>query len=588
MRRLILALLIVMTLLPLEPALGTPSSTRSGRYIVVLKDSVTRPRAIASDHRRKHSLLVEHIYSHALKGYSARMNPASAARIAGDPGVAFVEADQRVQAFGEVPTGVDRSEADKKQGLGDSTYTTTNVDIAVLDTGIQPDHPDLNVVGGVNCLGGIFFSSCTSGNFGDDNEHGTHVAGTAAAKDNGLGVVGVAPGARLWAVKVLDRKGSGYLSWIVAGIDWVRSQAPTIEVANMSLGCECTSSSMSTALTNSTNAGVVFVAAAGNSAKNASTFAPANHSQVIAVSAMADFNGRAGGGAAATCRVDEDDTFANFSNFGSVVDLAAPGVCITSTVPGGRYDTFSGTSMASPHGAGAAALYVAENAVPRSSSRWSTVRAGLRGAGWSVPQSDSCGFSGGRSAEPFLMLALPCDSNGTAPPPPPGNAAPTASFSSSCAALACDFDGSSSSDPDGDALAYAWNFGDGGSATGPIASHAYGADGTYTVTLTVTDAGGLSDIGSKVVTVGSGSADYNFTGTGRKVKGVKYIDLSWNTGAFASSSVDVWRDGVPVVSTANDGSHTDGPLGKGSGTYYYFICETGNPDNCSNIAVVTF
>ncbi|MQA99898.1 MAG: S8 family serine peptidase [Actinobacteria bacterium] len=587
MRRLIPALLIVMTLLPLQPAFGTPSTSRSGRYIVVLKDSVTRPRAIASDHRREHSLLVEHVYSHALKGYSARMSPASAARIASDPRVAFVEVDQRVRAFGEVPTGVDRSEADKKQGLGDSTYTSTNVDIAVLDTGIQPDHPDLNVVGGVNCVGGLFTSSCTSGNFADDNEHGTHVAGTAAAKDNGFGVVGVAPGARLWAVKVLDRRGSGYLSWIVAGIDWVRSQAPTIEVANMSLGCECTSSAMSTALTNATNAGVVFVVAAGNSGKDASTFAPANHSQVIAVSAMADFNGRAGGGAAPTCRADEDDTLANFSNFGSVVDLAAPGVCIRSTVPGGKYDTFSGTSMASPHGAGAAALYVAENAVPRSSSRWSTVRAGLRGAGWSVPQSDSCGFSGGRSAEPFLMLALPCDSNGTEPPAP-GNAAPTASFSGSCSALACDFDGTSSSDPDGDALVYAWNFGDGASATGPTASHTYGADGSYTVTLTVTDPGGLSDIKSRVVTAGSGTADYNFTATGRKVKGTKYVDLSWNTGAFASSTVDVWRDGAPVGSTANDGSHTDGPLGKGKGTYYYFICETGNPGNCSNLAVVSF
>ena len=171
----------------------------------------------------------------------------------------------------------------------------------------------------------------------------------------------MAPGARLWAVKVLNDQGSGYMSWIVAGIDYVTKNASAIEVANMSLGCECTSAALDTALTNSTNAGVVYVVAAGNSTKDASTFSPANHPRVITTSAVADFDGKAGGVGAATCRADEDDTLANFSNFGSTVDIAAPGVCIRSTWNNGGYNTISGTSMASPHAAGAAALYVVQN-----------------------------------------------------------------------------------------------------------------------------------------------------------------------------------------------------------------------------------
>lgn len=382
------------------------------RFIVVLHDNVGNPSAVAADLSRRHNGRVEFVYEHALHGFSIEVPAQAAVGIARDPRVAFVERDQLVFAFqtaSEVPTGVDRMEVDRKLALA-STIKTVDVDIAILDTGIA-DHPDLSIFKKVNCSGGSpFRGTCKEGSASDGNGHGTHVAGTAAAKDDGAGVVGVAPGARLWAVKVLNDQGSGQMSWIVAGIDYVTKNATSVEVANMSLGCECTSDALNKALTSSTDAGVVFVVAAGNSAKDASTFSPANHPQVIATSAVADFDGKAGGTGAATCRADVDDTLADFSNFGPTVDIAAPGVCIRSTWNNGGYNTISGTSMASPHAAGAAALYVVENRVSQSSSRWSSVLTGLQNPGWSVPQSDSCGFTNEKSSsERMLMLALPCE-----------------------------------------------------------------------------------------------------------------------------------------------------------------------------------
>jgi subtilisin len=249
------------------------------------------------------------------------------------------------------------------------------VDIAILDTGSGP-HADLNVVGGVNCV-------TPGGSFNDDHGHGTHVAGTAAARDNAASVVGVAPGARIWSVKVLNSAGSGTFSQIVCGIDWVTARASTIEVANMSLSGSgandtCAGSALHRAICNSVGRGVTYAVAAGNSNTDANSFVPATYSEVITVSALADFNGLPGGGAPATCRPDVDDTFADFSNHGLDVDLIAPGVCILSTARGGGLATFSGTSMASPHVAGAAALY---KAVVNPAATPAQVRSALINAG---------------------------------------------------------------------------------------------------------------------------------------------------------------------------------------------------------------
>ena len=222
----------------------------------------------------------------------------------------------------------------------------------------------------------------------DDNGHGTHIAGIAAAKDNSVGSVGVAPGAKLWAIKVLDKNGSGPLSTIIKGIDYVTNYANQVEVANLSLGCECKSVALDTAINNSVKAGITFVVAAGNAGKDAGSFSPANNPNVLAISAIGDSDGKCGA-KGTTTGYGNDDTLTSFSNYGSVVDLAAPGVKIYSTYKGNSYATMSGTSMASPHVAGAAALYVASN--PDDSP--STVRnALLNGGSLSSTSCDGNGY----------------------------------------------------------------------------------------------------------------------------------------------------------------------------------------------------
>ncbi len=337
------------------PATAAPESV-----IVVLRDSVEDPGTVARQHTSAAGTAPVHVYRAALRGYAAVLPEPAQARIAADPRVLFISPDRPVQASAQsLPTGVNRIDAERSPTAGiNGSDERLNVDVAIIDTGIDTAHPDLNVAGGKNCSTGTSYR--------DGNGHGTHVAGTVGAKDNTTGVVGVAPGARLWSVRVLNNSGSGSWSSIICGIDWVTANASVIEVANMSLGGagtddgKCGSSNsdaLHRAVCRSVVAGVTYAVAAGNDSRDAAGFVPAAYNEVITVSALADFDGIAGGVAAPTCRSDVDDTFADFSNFGADVDIAAPGVCIASTWKGGGYNTISGTSMASPHVAGAAALY---------------------------------------------------------------------------------------------------------------------------------------------------------------------------------------------------------------------------------------
>ena len=372
-----------------------------GAWIVTLADGAD-PRGVSGEHARRHGAQVDHVYEYALRGYAARMSDQAAARLAQDPRVASVERDQVVTAFAQtMPTGIDRIDGEASSTAAGNGSGVVDVDVAVIDTGISA-HPDLTIAGGKNCVTG-------GKSYADGNGHGTHVAGTIGAKDDASGVVGVAPGARLWAVRVLNNQGSGSRSTILCGVDWVTQNRATIDVANMSLGGSgtepaaapgvCTTGdSYHDAICRSVGYGVTYVVAAGNSAADAKGFVPAAYDEVITVSALADFNGLPGGGGAATCRADVDDTFADFSNFGADVDLIAPGVCINSTWPGGGYNTISGTSMASPHVAGAAALYKAAN--PTASP--AAVKAALVGAGttdWDIT-TDRDAF-----LEPLLNVA---------------------------------------------------------------------------------------------------------------------------------------------------------------------------------------
>jgi subtilisin len=364
------------------PAQAAPPPDRPnsipGAWIVTLEAGQS-PDQVSAEHGHQHGAKVDHVYRHAMNGYAARMSDQQAARVAQDPRVASVERDEVVTAFAQsTPTGIDRIDGELSSTVSGNGAGRVDVDVAVIDTGIDIDHPDLNVVGGKNCT--------TGRSYDDGNGHGTHVAGTIGAKDDGKGVVGVAPGARLWAVRVLNNQGSGTRSSIICGVDWVTANRATIEVANMSLGgsgtepsragCS-TGDSYHDAICRSVQAGVTYVVAAGNSSVDAATAVPAAYDEVITVSALADFDGRPGGAASATCRADQDDTLADFSNYGADVDLIAPGVCINSTWMGGGYNTISGTSMASPHVAGAAALV--KSADPTATP--AAVKAALQAAG---------------------------------------------------------------------------------------------------------------------------------------------------------------------------------------------------------------
>lgn len=360
-----LVLLFVLILGNSAPTALANGNAVPGQYIVVLVDSVNAAAA-ANDIAQTHGLGLGYVYSHALKGFSAHVPDGRLNALQHDPRVAYVVEDMVRSIDAQIiPTGIQRIFADSNANLDiDGTDDfRVDVDVAVIDTGIDFQHPDLNVVGGVNCSGGgPFNSNCSSGG-DDDHYHGTHVAGTIAAIDNGVGVVGVAPGARLWAVKVLNSQGSGYSSWIIAGIDWVAANAATIEVANMSLGGSGFNQAEYDAIQGAVNAGVAFAVAAGNSDDDANNYSPAAFDNVLTVSALADFDGAPGGNGSPTCRTDQDDTLADFSNWGNAVQIAAPGVCILSTYPieQGEYGTISGTSMASPHAAGALAILASRN-----------------------------------------------------------------------------------------------------------------------------------------------------------------------------------------------------------------------------------
>ena len=488
--------------------------------------------------RSKYGAVKGRTYRHVLGGFSANVSRGQLDALRNDPGVAHVELDRLVWAVGQpVPTGVDRIDGDLNSTANiDGADDRVGVNIAIIDTGVDTDHPDLNVVGGyasyawmfrrrIRC--GVFTSS-----FNDQNGHGTHVAGTAAALDNNIGVVGVAPGAAIWSVRVLTSNGGGCLSDVIAGIDWVTSTRtdsdPTndIAVANMSLGWQGNSPAARTAIQSSVAAGVVYMVAAGNEGSDVygpdgvygtgDEFEPASYPEVAAISAMADSDGQAGGNGSITS-YGNDDSFAFFSNYsgsavagnpvdspGAGIDLLTPGVDIYSTYMNAGYATLSGTSMAAPHAAGLAALYIAENGLASDGSGVYVIRQALADAGMDQGSQNRLSFP---ASEP--------DNNpenlgwaGISGPAPPVNQPPTVSIVSPATGSTFQlgastlFSGSASDTEDGDLTAsLVWSSDvDGQIGTGGSFSTVL-SEGNHTITASVTDSGGQTGSASVSVNV---------------------------------------------------------------------------------------
>jgi subtilisin family serine protease/sugar lactone lactonase YvrE len=334
----------------------------------VLEDSVDHPGAVADAQTEQHDGDLGFVYHSALKGYAAELSKGAVEALRRDPRVKYVMPDGKVEAATQtIPTGISRIAATGNAALDIDGVDDirVNVDVAIVDSGIDYTHPDLNVVARTNCIAADEESNaeeCVDNTGTDGAGHGTHTAGTVGAIDNGFGVVGVAPGARLWSVRVLNNKNSGAWSWIIAGVDWVTKHASEIEVVNMSVAGYGPVPALDEAISKSVDNGIVYAVAAGNESINTAAIAPASNPDVIAVSGLADYDGKPGGEKSPTCSSQgADDTSYRYSDWGSIVDIVAPGVCILSTVPGGGYGEKSGTSMAAPHVAGAAAVLASES-----------------------------------------------------------------------------------------------------------------------------------------------------------------------------------------------------------------------------------
>ena len=390
--RLTLTFAVALSALPATAALAgerdprpRPNSRIPGSHIVVFERSVDRPGRVTERLESAEGFETDLRYRHTLEGFSAELSLSQVADLRADPRVAFVAPDRTMHTTGTVPllagdsapTGIRRFEA----ATPTQAHERSSVNVAVLDTGIDFSHPDLNAVHGANCIG--------SGPAQDDNGHGTHVAGTIGAENDGGGVVGVAPGTRLYSVKSFDSQGTGSISAVICGIDWVTATrtdadpANDISVVNVSSGgggpplqsCATTTDPLHRAICTSTAAGVMYVVAAGNSgwdfdfAPNPDS--PAVYPEVLTVTGLTDSDGLPGGvGGGPACAPGlQDDRFASYSNYATTGaaqahTIAAPGTCIRSDWPGGGTLTISGTSMAAPHVAGQVALCIAENGTP--------------------------------------------------------------------------------------------------------------------------------------------------------------------------------------------------------------------------------
>ena len=395
------ALTVAVGILVAVPVASVAQAASSG-YVVVLKDSVADPAIAAAEQAGRYQARRTALFTHAIKAYAAELTPSQAAAVAADPAVQFVAPDRRFRLAAPptpaplrcedvlggpqcLPDWADRIELERSSTRAGDGRGSVNVNMAIIDTGIAGNHPDLNVKGGADCHTGTLVVPGTS--LTDTIPHGTQVAGIAGAKDNQVGVVGAAPGTPLWSVKVVDPQGGSTLSAVLCAIDWVTStrqdtnRSNDIAVANMSIEldfagddrCGLTNDDpFHLAICRSVAAGVTYVGSAGNQAIDFAARIPASYNEVLTVTAMADFDGKPGGKAAPECGLEQigvvDDAAATFSNYAVATrdklhTIAAPGACMETTLPPelGLYAAAqAGTSIAAPAVAGTVALCIAD------------------------------------------------------------------------------------------------------------------------------------------------------------------------------------------------------------------------------------
>ncbi len=603
---------------------------------------------------------------------AARLNKGQLKKLQASKDIEFIEVDPKRHLMAEsTPYGIDMVQAPL---VSDSL--TGNRTVCIMDTGYSLGHEDLQ---NSRISGSDGYDSNDTGDwFNDGHGHGTHVAGTIAAiGGNNLGVVGVNPGnnLNLHIVKVFNDSGNwAYGSDLVVAVDQCMDAGAN--VISMSLGGSGSSAAENNAFANADAAGVLSIAAAGNDGNTAHSY-PASYDSVMSVAA-----------------VDSSGSHASYSQRTDQVEIAAPGSGVNSTLPNNSYASWNGTSMATPHVSGVAALVWSHYTQCSNTQIRQALNKAAEDRG-AAGRDNSYGHGIVKAKDAFDLLADGCDVGPIDPPPPPPpatelqngvpqtglsggsgdeldfemqlpsgasdlsfnmsggsgdadlyvrfgaapttstydcrpyssgnnescdfanpqegtyyvmvrgyssfsgvdlvgafsdgapNEAPTASFTFSCTDLTCTFDGSASSDSDGSVASYSWNFGDGNSASGATPNHTFDADGTYSVSLTVTDNGGATGSDSQNVTVmdsGVGvSIDLSVTTQSKRRWDIAQVRWSGAT----TASVDIYRNGSLLTTTANDGAYND-RMRSTSGSFTYQVCNQGSTSDCSDSVSVNF